>query len=82
MVQGALSESKAAWAAAVTGIAGARRWHERETPWAWSMSPVGNAERIDVQKETYPPVGREPIRYRSAVCALNMLRVRLCEDKR
>lgn len=79
MVAGALANSTADWALAVTGIAGPTGGTDAK-PVGTVVLAVGNRTRIDVQTRRFGSLGRELVRLRAQMAALNMLRLRLLEE--
>jgi len=76
MLTGVLNESGADWAMAITGIAGPGGATE-EKPVGLVYIGVGNKESQEVSAHRFGDIGRRAVRYRSAVTALDVLRLML-----
>jgi nicotinamide-nucleotide amidase len=78
MTRGALEQSGADWAIAVSGIAGPGGG-TAEKPVGLVYFGIGRKDDIRVYKRTFSNLGREAIRHRATLTALNYLRLRLLE---
>lgn len=76
MAEGALQQSGADWAIAVSGIAGPGGGSP-EKPVGLVYFAVGQPGNLHVFKRTFSNLGRETIRRRATLTALNALRLRL-----
>jgi nicotinamide-nucleotide amidase len=79
MAKGALARTGADWSIAVTGIAGPGGGTETKPVGLVHIGVAGRNGLIQVKEFRYGDPGRDPVRIRSAVSALDMLRLALLE---
>jgi PncC family amidohydrolase len=77
MARGALEKTGADWSVAVTGIAGPGGGTEAKPVGLVYIAVAGASGYGQVKEFRYPDFGRETVRTRSAVWALDMLRYAL-----
>lgn len=79
MLKNLLAQSQADWGIAITGIAGpAGGTPEKPVGLVWIA--VGNAANQQIKEHRFGDVGREAVRFRAAIAALNMLRLMLMQS--